>query len=74
MPKKTDGGRKAPIPKGDTTQSRRQAKRISELKYAAELNGFETWSAMITYVKNQALLGVPVVKNCKDAFPTKQAA
>ena len=46
-----------PAPKGDTTQKRRQDKRKADMQAAAILNGFETWSAMMTFIKNQALEG-----------------
>ena len=45
----------------DNTITARSDKRKSELQAAAELNGFETWSGMMTFIKNQALLGKAVV-------------
>jgi hypothetical protein len=41
----------------DSTRTARSDKRKSELQAAAELNGFETWSGMMTYIKNKALHG-----------------
>jgi hypothetical protein len=41
----------------DNTRTARSDKRKAELQAAAELNGFETWSSMMTYIKNQALQG-----------------
>lgn len=46
----------------DSTRSVRSKKRILELQAAAVLNGFETWSGMMTYIKNEALKGKAVVK------------
>jgi len=62
------GSRKAPRkhdPKWkDTTRTVRSDKKVREWQMAAELNGFETWSGMMTYIKNQALQGkVTVNKN-----------
>lgn len=62
------GSRKAPRkhdPKWkDTTRTARSDKKVREWQMAAELNGFETWSGMMTYIKNQALQGkVTVNKN-----------
>ncbi len=51
-----------PAPKGDTTSTRRSDKRKAEMQAAAVLNGFETWSGMMTFIKNQALEGKAVVK------------
>lgn len=45
----------------DNTRNARSDKRKAELQAAARLNGFETWSGMMTYIKNQALLGRKVV-------------
>jgi hypothetical protein len=62
---KKRGGAKAPRkhdPKWkDTTRTARSDKRKAELQAAAELNGFETWSGMMTYIKNKALEGQAVV-------------
>ena len=41
----------------DSTITARSDKRKAELQAAAELNGFETWSGMMTYIKNMALQG-----------------
>lgn len=60
MTTKTKGAGK-PAPQGDTTQKRRQDKRKAEMQTAAKLNGFETWSGMMTYIKNNALEGRSVV-------------
>ncbi len=46
----------------DNTRTARSDKRKAELQEAAKLNGFETWSAMLTYIKNQALEGRTVIK------------
>ena len=46
----------------DTTRTARSDKRKAELQAAAELNGFETWSGMMTYIKNKALEGQAVVR------------
>lgn len=45
----------------DNTITARSDKRKSELQAAAELNGFETWSGMMTYIKNMALQGKATV-------------
>jgi hypothetical protein len=54
-----------PSPKGDAhgmnPNTRRGNKRKDELKLAAEVNGFATWSGMLTYIKNRALQGKAVV-------------
>jgi len=47
----------------DNTINARSDKRKSELQAAAELNGFEKWSTMMTYIKNEALAGRAVVSN-----------
>ena len=48
----------------DNTITARSDKRKAEMQAAAALNGFETWSGMMTYIKNQALQGkVTVNKN-----------
>lgn len=39
----------------DNTRTARSDKRKAELQAAAELNGFETWSGMLTYIKNEAI-------------------
>ena len=57
---KIKGGVKAP-PKGDTTSTKRSDKRKAEMQSAAVLNGFETWSGMMTYIKNEALKSQAVV-------------
>ena len=41
----------------DSTITARSDKRKAELQAAAGLNGFETWSGMMTYIKNMALQG-----------------
>lgn len=46
----------------DNTITARSDKRKAELQAAAELNGFETWSGMMTYIKNKALEGQAVVR------------
>ena len=46
----------------DTTRTARSDKRKAELQTAAELNGFATWSGMMTYVKNEAKKGKAVIK------------
>ena len=46
----------------DTTRTARSDKRKAEMQAAAELNGFETWSGMMTYIKNKALEGQAVVR------------
>lgn len=46
----------------DSTRTARSDKRKAELQAAAELNGFETWSGMMTYIKNKALEGQAVVR------------
>ena len=45
----------------DTTRTARSDKKVREWQMAAELNGFETWSGMMTYIKNEALKGRAVV-------------
>lgn len=45
----------------DHTRTARSDKRKEEMQAAAELNGFETWSGMMTYIKNKALEGQAVV-------------
>ena len=45
----------------DNTRTARSDKRKAELQAAAELNGFEPWSGMMTYIKNEALKGRAVV-------------
>lgn len=59
------GSRKAPRTHQshwkDSTITARSDKRKSEMQAAAELNGFETWSGMMTYIKNKALEGRAVV-------------
>ena len=47
----------------DSTITARSDKRKAEMQAAAELNGFETWSGMMTYIKNEALKGRAVVSN-----------
>ena len=49
--KKKTGAAKV-APKGDTTQKRRQSKRIQEMQIAAERDGFTNWSEAITAWKN----------------------
>lgn len=46
----------------DNTRTARSNKRKAELQLAAELNGFETWSGMMTFIKNSALRGERVIK------------
>jgi hypothetical protein len=46
----------------DDTRTARSDKRKAELQAAAKLNGFETWSSMMTYIKNQALKGTVTIK------------
>lgn len=64
QPKK-QGSRKAPRTHQahwhDNTINARSDKRKAEMQAAAELNGFEKWSTMMTYIKNQALDGKAVV-------------
>ena len=59
------GGAKAPRKHDprwkDNTITARSDKRKAEMQAAAELNGFETWSGMMTYIKNKALEGKAVV-------------
>ncbi len=61
------GSRKAPRTHKkewkDTTRTARSEKKVREWQLAAELNGFETWSGMMTYIKNEALKGRAVVSN-----------
>ncbi len=45
----------------DHTRAARTLKRYAELQTAAELNGFDRWSTMLTYIKNQAADGRVVV-------------
>lgn len=45
----------------DNTITARSDKRKTEMQAAAALNGFETWSGMMTYIKNEALKGRAVV-------------
>jgi hypothetical protein len=45
----------------DSTRTERSNKRKAEMQAAAELNGFLTWSGMMTYIKNQALQGKATV-------------
>ena len=65
MKSEKKGGAKAPRkhdPKWkDTTRTARSDKRKAEMQEAAELNGFETWSGMMTFIKNEALKGKAVV-------------
>ena len=60
------GSRKAPRTHQahwkDNTIAARSDKRKAELQAAAVLNGFATWSGMMTYIKNEALKGKAVVK------------
>ena len=64
------GSRKAPRthdPKWkDATRTARSSKRKAEMQAAAQLNGFETWSGMMTYIKNMALQGSKTVTIGKD--------
>lgn len=46
----------------DNTRTARSDKRKAELTAAAVLNGFEKWSSMLTYIKNEALKGRAVIK------------
>jgi hypothetical protein len=66
MAKETKGSRKAPRTHQkhwqDNTITARSDKRKAQLRMAAELNGFDKWSTMLTYIKNQALDGKAVVK------------
>ena len=39
-------------PQGDTTQARRQARRVAQLQAAAERDGFNNWSEALTAWKN----------------------
>lgn len=61
MSKTKKGSRKAPRTHQahwkDNTITARSDKRKAEMQAAAALNGFETWSGMMTYIKNQALQG-----------------
>lgn len=65
MAKQTKGSRKAPRTHQahwkDNTITARSDKRKAEMQAAARLNGFETWSGMMTYIKNMAMQGVVVV-------------
>jgi hypothetical protein len=65
MPEKKQGSRKAPRTHQkhwqDNTITARSDKRKAEMQAAAALNGFETWSGMMTYIKNKALEGQAVV-------------
>lgn len=65
MAENKQGSRKAPRTHQahwkDTTITARSDKRKSEMQAAAALNGFETWSGMMTYIKNEALKGRAVV-------------
>jgi len=58
---KKKGGKKSPRkhdPKWqDNTRTARSQKKLREWQLAAELNGFATWSSMMTYIKNEALKG-----------------
>lgn len=71
MKSEKKGGAKAPRkhdPKWkDTTRTARSDKKVREWQMAAELNGFETWSGMMTYIKNEALKGRAVV--CRQVIP-----
>ena len=62
---KKQGSRKAPRKHDprwkDNTITARSDKRKAEMQAAAEMNGFETWSGMMTYIKNKALEGHAVV-------------
>ena len=59
------GSRKAPRTHQahwkDNTITARSDKRKAELQAAAALNVFETWSGMMTFIKNEALKGRAVV-------------
>lgn len=61
MKKENKKGAGKPAPKGDTTSTRRSDKRKAEMQAAAVLNGFETWSGMMTFIKNEALKSKAVV-------------
>lgn len=65
MTNQKKGSRKAPRTHQahwhDNTINARSDKRKAEMQAAAELNGFETWSGMMTYIKNEALKGWTVV-------------
>lgn len=65
MTNQKKGSRKAPRTHQkhwhDNTITARSDKRKAELQAAARLNGFETWSGMMTYIKNKALEGQAVV-------------
>ncbi len=53
----------------DRTSATRTLKRYAELQAAAELNGFDRWSTMLTYIKNQATEGrVVVVKSVYKSY------
>ena len=43
-------------PQGDTTQARRQARRVAQLQAAAERDGFNNWSEALTAWKNGAFV------------------
>ncbi len=58
---KTKKGGESPPQSYDYTSTARSNKRRAELLAAAKLNGFRNESEMLTYIKNQALLGVAVV-------------
>jgi len=45
----------------DSTRTARSDKKVRKWQIAAELNGFETWSGMMTFIKNEALKGRAVV-------------
>jgi len=66
MTTKKKGSRKTPRTHQahwkDNTITARSDKRKAQLRMAAELNGFDKWSTMLTYIKNQALDGKAVVK------------
>jgi hypothetical protein len=65
MASEKKGSRKAPRTHQahwkDNTITARSDKRKAEMQAAAALNGFETWSGMMTYIKNQALQGKATV-------------
>lgn len=65
MASEKKGSRKAPRTHQkhwqDNTITARSDKRKAQLQMAAELNGFNKWSTMLTYIKNQALDGKAVV-------------
>jgi len=44
-------------------------RRREQLQYGAELNGFETWSEMMTYIKNEAQAGRKTVRKSINDFP-----